>query len=66
MARNGPPAEAKAGEGIVYDSKGMPSFALLHSRDYDKEVSLCAFDLLEISGTDVPQTTAHRAQRAAR
>jgi bifunctional non-homologous end joining protein LigD len=40
-------------EGIVYDAKGMPSFDLLHSRDYDKEVSLCAFDLLELSGTDV-------------
>jgi bifunctional non-homologous end joining protein LigD len=41
------------GEGIVYDKKGMPSFALLHSRDYDKEVSLCAFDLLELQGTEV-------------
>jgi bifunctional non-homologous end joining protein LigD len=41
------------GEGIVYDGKGMPTFALLHSREYDKEVSLCAFDLLELSGTAV-------------
>jgi bifunctional non-homologous end joining protein LigD len=41
------------GEGIVYDGKGMPSFDLLHSRDYDKEVSLAAFDLLELSGTEV-------------
>jgi len=41
------------GEGIVYDRKGMPNFALLHSRDYDKEVSLCAFDLLELQGTEV-------------
>ena len=41
------------GEGIVDDRKAMPSFALLHSRDYDKEVSLCAFDLLELSGTEV-------------
>ena len=31
----------------------MPSFALLHSREYDNEVSLCAFDLLEFQGTDV-------------
>ena len=31
----------------------MPSFALLHSHEYHREVSLCAFDLLELSGTDV-------------
>lgn len=41
------------GEGIVYDGKGMPNFALLHSREYDNEVSLCAFDLLELAGTEV-------------
>jgi bifunctional non-homologous end joining protein LigD len=41
------------GEGIVYDGKGMPSFALLHSHEYDREVSLCAFDLLELNGTEV-------------
>jgi bifunctional non-homologous end joining protein LigD len=41
------------GEGIVCDGKGMPSFELLHSRDYDREVSLCAFDLLELAGTEV-------------
>jgi bifunctional non-homologous end joining protein LigD len=38
------------GEGIVYNAKGMPSFDLLHSREYDKEVPLCAFDLLEHDG----------------
>jgi bifunctional non-homologous end joining protein LigD len=31
----------------------MPSFDLLHSRDYDREVSLLAFDLLELNGTEV-------------
>lgn len=41
------------GEGIVYDRKGMPSFALLHSHEYDREVSLCAFDLLELEGTEI-------------
>src|ERR1700704_5441341 len=41
------------GEGIVYDGNGMPSFALLHSREYDKEVSLAAFDLLEHDGDEV-------------
>lgn len=41
------------GEGIVYDHKGMPSFDLIHSRDYDAEVSLAAFDLLELDGVDL-------------
>jgi ATP-dependent DNA ligase len=41
------------GEGIVYDHKGMPSFDLVHSREYDKEVSLAAFDLLELDGADL-------------
>lgn len=41
------------GEGVVYDAMGMPSFALLHSRDFDREVSLLAFDLLEQDGTEV-------------
>jgi bifunctional non-homologous end joining protein LigD len=41
------------GEGVVYDGKGMPRSALLHSREYDKEVSLAAFDLLELGGTEV-------------
>jgi bifunctional non-homologous end joining protein LigD len=41
------------GEGVVYDKKGIPNFALLHSREYDNEVSLCAFNLLELQGTEV-------------
>jgi ATP-dependent DNA ligase len=41
------------GECIVYDAKGMPSFALLHSRDYDREASFAAFDLLELDGEEV-------------
>jgi ATP-dependent DNA ligase len=41
------------GEGIVYDHDGMPSFALLHSHDYDREVSLVGFDLLELNGVEV-------------
>ncbi|MEH2596868.1 hypothetical protein V1278_003781 [Bradyrhizobium sp. AZCC 1577] len=50
------------GEGIVYDSKGMPTFALLHSREYDNEVSLCAFDLLELAGTEVRSAIAQWAK----
>ena len=53
----GNPAKVVSYEGsfetIVYDGKGMPSFALLHSREYDKEVSLAAFDLLEHDGDEV-------------
>ena len=41
------------GEGVVYNKHGMPSFDLLHSREYDREVSLVAFDLLELDGTPV-------------
>ena len=41
------------GEGIVYDHHGMPSFDLIHSKQYDREVSLVAFDLLELDGEDV-------------
>ncbi len=41
------------GEGIVYNKDGMPSFDLLHSHEYDKEVSLVAFDLLELEGAEV-------------
>jgi hypothetical protein len=28
----------------------MPSFDLVHSKQYDREVSLVAFDLLELDG----------------
>ena len=41
------------GEGIVYDQHGMPSFDLIHSKQYDREVSLVAFDLLELDGEEV-------------
>lgn len=31
----------------------MPDFNLIHSKQYDREVSLVAFDLLELDGVDV-------------
>jgi ATP-dependent DNA ligase len=43
------------GEGIVDDQHGMPDFNLIHSKGYDREVSLIAFDLLELNGEDVRQ-----------
>lgn len=49
------------GEGIVYDQHGMPSFELIHSKQYDREVSLVAFDLLELNGEDLrPQPMIER------
>jgi bifunctional non-homologous end joining protein LigD len=41
------------GEGVVYDRYGMPDFALLHSKQHDKDVSLIAFDLVELNGEPV-------------
>lgn len=41
------------GEGIVYDHLGMPNFAYIHSKQYDHEVSLVAFDLLEFDDSEV-------------
>jgi ATP-dependent DNA ligase len=38
---------------IVYGHTGLPDFALIYSKQYDKEVSLVAFDLLELDGEDV-------------
>jgi bifunctional non-homologous end joining protein LigD len=40
-------------EAIVYDQHGMPDFNLIHSKEYDREVSLIAFDLLEKDGEDL-------------
>jgi ATP-dependent DNA ligase len=40
------------GEGVVYDQHGMPSFDYIHSKEYDRQVSLIAFDLLELNGED--------------
>ena len=32
---------------------GMPEFNLIHSKEYDRYVSLIAFDFLELNGEDV-------------
>jgi bifunctional non-homologous end joining protein LigD len=42
-------------EGIVYDQHGVPSFDLIHSKRYNRHVSLVAFDLLELDGTDIAE-----------
>jgi bifunctional non-homologous end joining protein LigD len=55
------------GEGIVYDAKGMPNFGLLRSKQYDNEVALVAFDLLELDGEDVrKQSLLDRKKRLAK
>ena len=54
------------GEGVVYDQNGMPSFDLIHSKEYNREVSLVAFDLLEKDGEDLrPQPLLERKRRLA-
>lgn len=46
------------------DQHGMPDFNLIHSKEYDREVSLIAFDLLELKGEDVrPQPLTGRKRR---
>jgi bifunctional non-homologous end joining protein LigD len=39
-------------EAVWCDAAGMPSFDELHSRAYDDQVVLYAFDLLELDGVD--------------
>jgi hypothetical protein len=45
------------GEAVWCDGDGLAIFEKLHSRAYDGEVSLYAFDLLELDGTDWRQRT---------
>jgi len=41
------------GEAVVLCVDGMPDFNALHSRRYDGEVQLCAFDVLAMEGEDL-------------
>jgi ATP-dependent DNA ligase len=41
------------GEAITYDDDGLASFELLRGRRHDRQVALCAFDLLELDGRDL-------------
>jgi bifunctional non-homologous end joining protein LigD len=52
------------GEGIVYDQHGMPDFNLIHSKEYDREVSLVAFDLLEKDGEDLRSRRLRSSSRS--
>jgi bifunctional non-homologous end joining protein LigD len=54
------------GEGIVYDQHGMPDFNLIHSKEYDRHVSLVAFNLLAKDGEDLwPLRLDERKRRLA-
>jgi bifunctional non-homologous end joining protein LigD len=55
------------GEAVWCDGEGLAIFDKLHSRVYDGEVSLYAFDLLELDGTDWrPRTLEERKGRLAK
>jgi bifunctional non-homologous end joining protein LigD len=54
------------GEAVWCDGDGLAIFDRLHSRIYDREVILYAFDLLELDGKDWrPQTLGARKERLA-
>src|SRR5215212_3768041 len=40
------------GEAVICDRKGRADFAKLHTRVFDDEATLYAFDLMELEGTD--------------
>jgi ATP-dependent DNA ligase len=41
------------GEAIAFEADGVASFELLRGRRHDRQVTLCAFDLLELDGRDL-------------
>jgi ATP-dependent DNA ligase len=42
------------GEAVWCGKDGLPSFEELHSRAYDDQVFLYAFELLKLDGVDLP------------
>jgi bifunctional non-homologous end joining protein LigD len=54
------------GEAIVVDQNGLSVFDLLRYRQHDHAAALCAFDLLELDGTDLrPSPIEERKQHLA-
>jgi bifunctional non-homologous end joining protein LigD len=54
------------GEAIVVDQDGLSVFDLLRYRQHDHAAALCAFDLLELDGTDLrPSPIEERKQHLA-
>ena len=52
------------GEAIAFEDDGLASFELLRRRRHDREVALCAFDLLELDGRDLRSTPLEDRKRA--
>jgi bifunctional non-homologous end joining protein LigD len=51
------------GEGIAFEDDGLASFELLRGRRHDRQVALCAFDLLELDGRDLRSTPLEDRKR---
>src|SRR5262249_29778836 len=51
------------GEAIAYNDDGLASFELLRGRRHDRQVALCAFDLLELDGRDLRSTPLEDRKR---
>src|SRR4051794_24899179 len=55
------------GEAVICDRKGRADFDKLHTHAYDHEVTLYAFDLLELEGVDwSPRDLEERKMRLAK
>jgi len=52
------------GEAIALEDDGLASFELLLGRRHDRQVALCAFDLLELDGRDLRRTPLEERKRA--
>jgi bifunctional non-homologous end joining protein LigD len=52
------------GEAIAHDDDGLASFELLRGRRHDRQVALCAFDLLELDGRDLRHIPLEERKRA--
>ena len=52
------------GEAIAYDDDGLASFELMRRRRHDRQVALCAFDLLELDGRDLRHIPLEERKRA--
>src|SRR5262249_17586334 len=52
------------GEAIAFEDDGLASFELLRGRRHDRQVALCAFDLLELDGRDLGSTPLEDSKRA--
>ncbi len=52
------------GEAIVVDTNGLSVFDLIRYRQHDRAAVLCAFDLIELDGTDWRRLPIEHRKRA--